>query len=80
MTDFHTNLIGRIKLQHTGDVQIQNAKQKGTNGARSVVIYTRKKHCHSADEWQMYFSEGHFIGKYTDSIQACWLIKTITCD
>ena len=56
MIDFHTNSIGRIKLQQTGDVQIQNVKQKRTSGARSVVIYTRKKHCHSADEWQMYFS------------------------
>ena len=58
MIDLHTNLIGRIKLQQTGDVQIQNVKQKCMNGARSVVIFTRKKHCHSADEWQMYFSYG----------------------
>ena len=28
----------QLKLQQTGDVQIQNVKQKRTNGARSVVI------------------------------------------
>ena len=59
MIDFHINLIGRIKLQQTGDVHIQTVfSKKARNGARSVVIYTRKKHCHPADEWQMYFSDG----------------------